>query len=132
MRKNLKGLMVGLLFLSLFPLLTNASELRRLSPQDFQYLGAFRLPGGETPPATFAYGGEAMTFFPQGDPSGGKDGFPGSLCIVGHPRLPYGELPNGSQIAEVSIPRPRRSRTPQGLSKARFLQGFSRCSPGPL
>ncbi len=35
-----------------------------LQPQDFTYLGAFRLPGEEDRPRTFAYGGNAMTFNP--------------------------------------------------------------------
>lgn len=33
---------------------------------DFEYSGTFRLPGGEDPPRTFAYGGNAMTFNPDG------------------------------------------------------------------
>lgn len=32
---------------------------QRVQPGDFEYLGAFRLPGGEQRPATFAYGGKA-------------------------------------------------------------------------
>ncbi len=38
-----------------------------LMTDDFEYLGAFRLPGGEDRPQTFAYGGNAMTFNPEGD-----------------------------------------------------------------
>jgi hypothetical protein len=97
---------------------------QRLQPADIQYLGAFRLPGGDDRPQTFLYGGNAMTFNPSGDPSGAADGYPGSLFITGHDRLPYGELPDGNQVAEVSIPAPLWSRNPSQLNQARFLQGF--------
>ncbi len=43
----------------------NGNDLVQAS--DFTYLGAFRLPGGDTPPETFAYGGNAMSFNPDGD-----------------------------------------------------------------
>ncbi|MBN1992497.1 MAG: right-handed parallel beta-helix repeat-containing protein, partial [Anaerolineae bacterium] len=36
-----------------------------VQPADLVYRGAFRLPGGDTPPQTFAYGGNAMTFNPD-------------------------------------------------------------------
>jgi hypothetical protein len=95
-----------------------------VQPADFEYLGAFRLPGGETPPETFAYGGEAMTFNPDGDPSGENDGFPGSLFIVGHESIAV-DLPDGNQVAEVTIPEPVDSKTPEALSQADFIQDFS-------
>ncbi|GEM_PF-4081268 len=41
-----------------------------VNPADIEYIGAFRLPGGDEPPRTFAYGGNAMTFNPDGDPGG--------------------------------------------------------------
>ena len=62
----------------------------RITPEDFTYLGAFRLPGDEARPRTFEYGGSAMTFNPAGDPGGAGDGFPGSLFIMGHNRMPSG------------------------------------------
>jgi hypothetical protein len=96
----------------------------RLMPSDFTYVGAFRLPVGGPRPKTFEYGGTAMTFRPDGDPRGPKDGFPGSLFITGHVRLAYGELPNGSQIAEISVPRPAPARRLDQLPRARFLQRF--------
>ncbi|MEW5870324.1 MAG: hypothetical protein AB1894_13700 [Chloroflexota bacterium] len=97
---------------------------KRLQPANLQYLGAFRLPYGEDRPLTFAYGGNAMTFNPQGDPGGAADGFPGSLFITGHDRLAYGELPDGSQVAEIDIPAPLPSRDLQALNQATFIQGF--------
>lgn len=101
-----------------------------LKAGNFQYLGAFRLPGGDNRPRTFAYGGGAMTFNPRGDPAGGNDGFPGSLFIMGHVRLPYGEMPDGNQVAEVSIPVPVRSKSVSGLKQAKFIQGFQDIARG--
>ena len=99
----------------------NASGLLQI--QDFHYLGAFRLPDAGERPNTFAYGGNAMTFNPEGDPENSDD-FPGSLFISGHDRLAYGELPNGGQIAEVSIPEPVVSEHLEALNTASFLQNF--------
>ena len=96
----------------------------RVAPSDFAYLGAFRLPGGDDRPETFHYGGNAMTFRPDGDPGGEADGFPGSLFVMGHDRLAYGELPDGSQVAEVSIPAPVVAESAEGLSRGELLQGF--------
>jgi hypothetical protein len=96
-----------------------------IQPSDLTYLGAFRLPGGEEPPRTFAYGGNAMTFNPDGDPSGAQDGFPGSLFIMGHDRIAYGGLPDGGQVAEVSIPVPVISRNVAQLNTAEFIQDFA-------
>lgn len=96
-----------------------------LSLEDFQYMGAFRLPGGSDPPETFAYGGNAMTFNPDGDADGVADGFPGSLFIMGHDRIAYGGLADGSQIAEINIPSPVISRNLDELNSAGFIQDFS-------
>lgn len=101
-----------------------------LQAVDFEYLGAFRLPEGGERPLTFAYGGNAMTFNPAGDPDGAVDGFPGSLFITGHDRLPYGELTDGSQVAEVSIPVPAALQTIGSLNRAAFLQDFADVSAG--
>jgi hypothetical protein len=96
----------------------------RVQPADIVYRGAFRLPGGEDRPDTFAYGGNAMTYSPAGDLSGGVDGHPGSLFVMGHDRLPWGELPNGGRVAEVSIPAPVITTDVSALPQATFLQGF--------
>ncbi|MCX7669164.1 MAG: hypothetical protein N2439_03730 [Anaerolineae bacterium] len=103
---------------------------RLIQPADLVYLGAFRLPEGAERPRTFAYGGNAMTFRPGGDPAGSSDGFPGSLFITGHDRLPYGELPDGSQVAEVSIPAPVNSRELADLPIAVLLQDFHDVAAG--
>lgn len=95
-----------------------------LQPGDLTYLGAFRLPGGETPPITFAYGGNAMTFNPDGNPGASGDVLPGSLFVMGHDRQAWGDLPNGNQVAEISIPAPSVQALPENLPMAEFIQDF--------
>jgi hypothetical protein len=101
-----------------------------LQPTDLEYLGAFRLPDDGDRPRTFAYGGGAMTYNPDGDASGPDDGFAGTLFIMGHTRMAYGELPDGNQVAEVSIPVPISSSDLNALNTAAFLQGFSDVAQG--
>ncbi len=91
-----------------------------VNPDDFEYLGAFRLPGGEDRPQTFAYGGNAMTFNPDGS----------SLFVMGHDRMPYGDLPDGNQVAEVSIPAPVISKNIEDLNTAEFIQNFANVAEG--
>jgi hypothetical protein len=107
-----------------------SASANAIDPDSLEYLGAFRLPAAGERPLTFAYGGNAMTFNPDGDPGGPDDGFPGSLFVTGHDRLPYGELPDGSRVAEVSIPTPRISRDLQALGRAQFLQGLQDVTAG--
>jgi hypothetical protein len=102
----------------------------RLDPADIVYRGAFRLPQGGERPLTFAYGGAAMTFNPHGDPTGAADGYPGALFITGHDRLPYGDLPDGDQIAELSIPPPSLERSVSALPQAGFIQDFHNAAAG--
>ncbi|MCP5195531.1 MAG: hypothetical protein H6974_01850 [Gammaproteobacteria bacterium] len=106
----------------------SANASQRLTANDFIYLGAFRLPGDDTPPRTFAYGGNAMTFNPDGDP-GNNDAYPGSLFVMGHDRI-AGELLNGNQIAEITIPEPVIARNLTDLPQARFIQGFHEALAG--
>lgn len=100
-----------------------------IDPEQLAYLGAFRLPQAGERPLTFAYGGSALTFNPEGDPQGAGDGFPGSLYVMGHDRLPYGELPDGNQVAEVSIPAPAGGPL-ESLPTAEFLQDFEDIARG--
>ncbi len=95
-----------------------------VQPGDFAYVGAFRLPGDETPPLTFGYGGNAMTFNPAGDTGSG------SLFIMGHDRQAWGGLPDGGQIAEVSIPTPVNSDILDNLNTATFIQEFANVAEG--
>lgn len=71
-----------------------------------------------------------MTFVGPGDPDGPEDGFPGSLLISGHDRMPCGELPDGCKVAEVSIPQPLVSSSVDRLNRAEFLQPFSTVDSG--
>jgi len=67
-------------------------------PAGLKYLGAFTLP------ETFAYGGDALTYNPNGDggqtASGASNGYPGSLFISNL------NIPEEGFCAEVSIPAP--------------------------
>lgn len=101
-----------------------------IQPEDLIYLGAFRLPDGEERPKTFAYGGSAMTVNPLGNSSAVGDGLPGSLFITGHDRLPYGELSNGGQVAEISVPLPLKTRDVSGLNQAVYIQDFQDVAQG--
>lgn len=109
---------------------TPAVAAGRVQPEDFTYLGAFRLPVGGERPDTFAWGANAMTFYPGGDPAGAGDGHPGSLFLSGHDRMAYGELPDGGKLAEVSIPAPVRAKSADALPRAEFLQGFADVAAG--
>jgi hypothetical protein len=96
-----------------------SSEL--LQPDDLTYLGAFRLPDD----APEGYGWQwsnwssALTHYPDGDPGGGGDGFPGSLFGVGHDWNQY--------VSEISIPAPVNSaaKNLNDLNTAVTLQPFA-------
>lgn len=64
-----------------------------------------------------------MTFDPDGDPSN-LDEHSGSLFVIGHDRLPYGDLADGNQLAEISIPVPAIESSPENLPQANFIQDF--------
>ena len=112
------------------PVLNPPSSGDVIRPEAFEYLGAFRLPGGDDRPQTFAYGGNAMTYNPDGDPSGAQDGFPGSLFVMGYDRIAYGDVPDGNQVAEINIPAPVISRNIEELNTAEFIQGFQNVAAG--
>jgi len=88
-----------------------------LSPASLIYLGAFRLPDGP-PEIGWEWSGEALTYYPGGDPSGPADGFPGSLFGTGHNWNTY--------VSEISIPKPVISKTKnvEDLRAAKTLQSF--------
>jgi hypothetical protein len=107
-----------------------ALDVNLVQAADLVYLGAFRLPDAGLRPDTFEYGGNAMTFYPKGDPNGPADGHPGSLFITGHDRLPYGELTNGSQLAEIRIPAPKITKNLDELNVAEFIQDLHDVAAG--
>lgn len=121
--------LIGAAVLCLLSAHAGAGETR-LQPADFQYLGAFRLPDAGERPKTFGWGGNAMTFRPAGGRKAQTGELPGSLFIMGHDRMAYGELPDGNQVAEISIPRPVAARSPEALPQARFLQRFRDVASG--
>jgi len=99
--------------LNLFP-----SSADRLQPSDLTYLGAFRLPSGTTDIQSWGWGGYAMTYYPNGDPSGPSDGHPGSLFGTGHAWE--------HQVSEISIPVPVNSvsKNLAALNTAGTIQSF--------
>ena len=105
------------------PLVATDFSPQLISPGDLEYVGAFRLPDDGERPLTFEYGGNAMTFNPAGDPSGPDDGFPGSLFVTGHTRIPF-DVPDGDQVSEISIPVPLVSNTVAALNQGSSLQAF--------
>lgn len=109
------------------PIPTPDNPTPLLQPNNLQYLGAFRLPDGSDRPYTFEYGGNAMTLIPHASTDGN---LPGGLVITGHDRLAYGELSDGSQIAEVTIPMPVIATDVYALPVAEFIQPFSNVNAG--
>jgi hypothetical protein len=94
----------------------NVGVNKLIQPRDLVYEGAFRLPRQGPEGEGWEWGGTAATFYPDGDPTGDNDGYPGSLFITGH---------NWHQkVSEISIPRPVRSRDLDDLNAARTLQDF--------
>ncbi len=100
-------------------------DSRRITPGNFEYRGAFRLPQVEyTHKSRFAFGGFCLAFREGGDPDGPDDGYPGSLFTVGHDQHQF--------VAEISIPKPRYLVDKRGfnLLPAKILQDFSDVSDG--
>lgn len=88
-----------------------------IQPDDLMYLGAFLPPQDAPDGFGWSYSGQALAYYPDGDPTGPDDGFPGSLFGVGHNWNQY--------ISEMSIPVPVISKNPDDLNIATTLQPFS-------
>jgi len=88
-----------------------------LEPTDLAYLGAFRLPDGPEE-IGWQYSGSAMAYYPDGDPAGPDDGYPGSIFGTGHDWNQY--------VSEISIPVPVISpgKNVDDLNTATTLQDF--------
>ncbi len=103
------------------PTSSDVSPAVRIQPEDLEYLGAFRLPeasGG----SSWDYSGQALTFYPQGDPGSEGDGFPGSLFGVSHDQQ--------MMVSEISIPQPIISSDVAQLDTAVTLQPFNDLTGG--
>jgi len=98
-----------------------ATSPQRVVPEDFAYLGAFRLPEGDAN-SDWTFSGYGLTFYPGGDPQGPDDGFPGSLFGIGHD--------HHQLVSEVSIPAPVITRDPGALLRAETLQPFADITGG--
>ena len=97
----------------------NAQTSGLIQPEALLYLGAFRLPerdGNAEDRASWEYSGQALTYYPGGDPGGGGDGYPGSLFGTGHDVW--------NDVSEIGIPAPRTTRQVGGLPVAQTLQPF--------
>ncbi|MBN2468497.1 MAG: hypothetical protein JXD19_10140 [Deltaproteobacteria bacterium] len=111
--KRLAGMMVIAFLLG--TVLSAAAQ--RIQPEDLEYQGAFRLPEGSNG-STWEYSGYAMTYYPNGDPTGPNDGYPGSLFALGHDHQQY--------VSEISIPVPvvSTSKDVEDLNTAATQQPF--------
>ena len=95
---------------------------QRIQPEDLVYLGAFRLPDSPGTPDDVGWEwsnwASGLTYYPDGDPAGPNDGYPGSLFGVGHDQTQY--------VSEISIPVPVISPTKNvdDLNTAQTLQPF--------
>jgi len=96
---------------------TAAAGGRLIRPQELDYLGAFRLPEGFGE-ASWQWGGTAAAYYPEGDPEGPDDGYPGSIFATGHEWE--------QQVSEISIPVPviSESKDVNDLNTAATLQDF--------
>ncbi|MDX8551792.1 hypothetical protein KHC33_01230 [Methanospirillum sp. J.3.6.1-F.2.7.3] len=101
-----------------------SSSPARLSPDDLQYIGAFRVPISEDEEYGWAYGGGGLSYYPAGDPMGGNDGYPGLLFGMGHDQK--------NKITEISIPQPVISPDKQvtDLNTAGTIQSFTDLNEG--
>jgi len=104
-----------LIVLPLLLLISPPSFSDRMQPENLEYQGAFRLPDDPG----WEYSGYAMTYYPNGDPDGGTDGYPGSLYIIGHDHT--------QRVSEIAIPPPTISnnKNPKDLETAETIQPFN-------
>jgi hypothetical protein len=86
-------------------------------PGDLVYRGAFKLPDGSGG-SNWEYSGYAATYYPDGDPEGPDDGYPGSIFALGHD--------HHQMVSEISIPAPvvSQGKNPGDLNTASTLQKF--------
>jgi hypothetical protein len=88
----------------------------KIQPGNLGYKGAFRLPPGSNG-TDWSYSGNALTYFPKGDPGGQSDGFPGSLFATGNDTHLF--------VSEISIPIPKKSKQISDLNTAKTIQPYT-------
>jgi len=89
-----------------------------IQPSDLIYQGAFAYPPGDE----WAYSGHALTYYPEGNPSGPFDGYPGSLYAAGHT--------HHDLVGEITIPKPVISDDFAELPKASVLRPLADITGG--
>jgi len=72
--------------------------------------------------SNWEYSGQGLTYYPDGDPDGLDDGFPGSLFGFGHD--------HHVQVSEINIPVPVISKNLDDLNTAVTLQPFTDITGG--
>ena len=112
LKKSKTIIVIGLLIFSCIHSnnVTSANHDSRLYSRNLVYKGAFAFPDADE----WTYGGHALAYYPQGDPGGTNDGYPGSLYTVGHA---WYQL-----VGEISIPPPVISDNYDRLPRAKILR----------
>lgn len=98
--------------------LVYVDDLALINPYlNFTYLGAFRPPQSSGSNSSWSYAGYGLAYYPDGDPSGAVDGFPGSLFGRSHVYQWF--------MGEFTIPIPKLTRDISQLPYATTLQNFA-------
>ncbi len=96
-------------------------DLDLLTSADLEYKGAFSYPAGDA----WAYSGQAIAYYPEGDPEGSADGYAGSLYAAGSMNNEIGDM-----VGEISIPAPVIEDNVADLPKAEVLQPLTDITEG--
>lgn len=96
------------------------NESNLINPDGFEYRGCFLLP------EEVDWGGEALTFNPDGDMGGPNDGYPGSVFTMNLNQHEAGF------VGELSIPVPKITGDIEQLNIASILQPFTNIRPGNI
>jgi len=89
-----------------------------IQPTDLVYQGAFAYPPGDE----WAYSGHALAYYPEGDPTGPADGYPGSLYAAAHA---WYDL-----VGEITIPEPVIADNFDDLPQASVLRALTDITEG--
>jgi hypothetical protein len=100
------------------PTPTTVIPSQLIQPTDLVYQGAFAYPPGDD----WAYSGHALAYYPEGDPAGPADGYPGSLYAAAHA---WYDL-----VGEIAIPEPVISDDFDDLPKASVLRALTDITEG--